>query len=101
MTNKEPIETSVCVATSATQAEEYAVVLAASGIAHWLEVTETGWALIVAAREGTRYRGCRGSARHPGGDNILTVGSIPRSPFVLILNPGSERSGFPDPTNLV
>jgi rhomboid protease GluP len=48
MTNKEPIETSVCVTTTATQAEEYAVVLAASGIGHRLEATDAGWALIVA-----------------------------------------------------
>jgi hypothetical protein len=33
MTNKEPFETSVCVIGIATQVQEYAVVLAASGIA--------------------------------------------------------------------
>jgi membrane associated rhomboid family serine protease len=48
MTNKEPIETSVCVIATATQVQEYAVVLAASGIGHRLESTDAGWALIVA-----------------------------------------------------
>ena len=48
MINKEPIETAVCVTASARQAEEYAVVLAASGIGHRLEATDAGWALIVA-----------------------------------------------------
>jgi membrane associated rhomboid family serine protease len=54
MTNKEPIETSVCVAASARQAEEYAVVLAASGIGHRSEATDAGWALIVAAGDTVR-----------------------------------------------
>jgi len=51
MTTKGPIETAVCVTVSATQAEEYAVVLAASGIPYRLEATDAGWVLMVAARD--------------------------------------------------
>jgi rhomboid protease GluP len=49
MTTEGPIEIAVCVSPSAKRAEECAVVLAASGIAHRLEKTVAGWALMVAA----------------------------------------------------
>jgi rhomboid protease GluP len=77
MTNKEPIETSVCVATSATQAEEYAVVLAASGIAHRLEVTETGWALIVAARDTVRASHALAAYEQENRDDTPVAASLP------------------------
>src|SRR3990172_2203029 len=51
MTTKGPIETAVCVTVSAPEAEEYAVVLAASGIPYRLEATDAGWVLMVAARD--------------------------------------------------
>jgi len=51
MTTTGPIETAVCVTVSAKQAEEYAVVLAASGIPSRLEATDAGWVLMVAARD--------------------------------------------------
>jgi len=41
----EPLDTVVCVTPSARRAEEWATVLAASGIRHRLEVAETGWAV--------------------------------------------------------
>lgn len=43
------LDTAVCVTSSAKRAEEYAVVLAASGIAHRLEETDAGWAVMVAS----------------------------------------------------
>jgi hypothetical protein len=48
MTTEGPLETAVRVTPSAKGAEEYAVVLAASGIAHRLERTAAGWAVMVA-----------------------------------------------------
>ena len=49
MTIEGPTETAVRATSSATGAEEYAVVLAASGIPHRLARTAAGWAVIVAA----------------------------------------------------
>jgi len=54
MTSHDPIEVAVCVTRSATQAEECAVVLAASGIAHRLETMGGGWRLMVAAGDADR-----------------------------------------------
>lgn len=54
MTTERPIETAVRVTPSATSAEEYAVVLAASGTPHRLERTTDGWALVVAAGDAVR-----------------------------------------------
>ena len=49
MTTEGPTETAVRATSSAPGAEEYAVVLAASGIPHRLARTAAGWAVIVAA----------------------------------------------------
>jgi rhomboid protease GluP len=49
MTTEGPIETAVRATPSATGAEEYAVVLAASGIPHRLARTAAGWAVMVTA----------------------------------------------------
>jgi membrane associated rhomboid family serine protease len=57
MTTDGPIETAVRVTPSAKGAEEYAVVLAASGIPHRLERTGAGWALMVAAGDALRASG--------------------------------------------
>ena len=56
MTVREPIETALRVTPNAKHAEEWAAVLAASGIAHQLEETDAGWALVVAARDAQRAR---------------------------------------------
>jgi rhomboid protease GluP len=56
MTLREPIETALRVTPTAKQAEEWVAVLAASGIAHRLEETGAGWALVVAARDAQRAR---------------------------------------------
>ena len=56
MTVREPIETTLRVTPNAKHAEEWAAVLAASGVAHWLEGTDGGWALVVAARDAQRAR---------------------------------------------
>jgi membrane associated rhomboid family serine protease len=54
MTAEGPIETAVCVTASAERADERAVVLAASGIAHRLERTAAGFTLMVAAGDAVR-----------------------------------------------
>jgi membrane associated rhomboid family serine protease len=51
MTADGPEETAVRVTPSRSQAEEWSVVLAASGIAFRVQATEAGWALIVAGRD--------------------------------------------------
>jgi len=56
MTVREPIETALRVTPTAKHAEEWAAVLAASGIAYRLEETDAGWALVVAARDAPRAR---------------------------------------------
>ena len=47
-------ETAVRVTPSARRAEEWATVLAASGIRHRLALTATGWAVLVASDDGAR-----------------------------------------------
>ncbi len=56
MTLREPIETALSVTPNTKQAEEWAAVLAASGIVHRLEETDDGWALVVAARDAQQAR---------------------------------------------
>ena len=53
---EEGLDTSVGVTPGARQAEEYSLVLAAGRIAHRVEETEGGWALLVAARDAPRAR---------------------------------------------
>jgi membrane associated rhomboid family serine protease len=50
----EPSETAVRVTPSARRAEEWATVLAASGIRHRLELTDSGWAVVVADGDSRR-----------------------------------------------
>jgi len=50
----EPFESTVRVSPSARRAEEWATVLAATGIRYRLERTELGWALVVAGRDSAR-----------------------------------------------
>jgi len=50
----EPRETAVRVAPSARRAEEWATVLAASGIRHRVAPTATGWAVVVASDDGAQ-----------------------------------------------
>src|SRR2546425_1515361 len=45
----EPLETAIRITPSARRAEEWATVLAASGIRHRLASTGTGWAVVVAS----------------------------------------------------
>ena len=54
MTTEEPIEAAVCVTPSAKRAEECAVVLAASGIAHRQAGTDAGWMVMVAVGDAGR-----------------------------------------------
>jgi hypothetical protein len=56
MTVREPVETALRVTPHAKHAEEWAAVLAASGIAHQLERTDAGWVLVVGARDAPRAR---------------------------------------------
>ena len=51
MTTGRSSECAVCASQDARRAEECAVVLGASGIAHRLEPTATGWAVVVAASD--------------------------------------------------
>lgn len=50
----EPLETAVRVTPSVRRAEEWATVLAASGIHHRLALTPTGWAVVVGSDDGAR-----------------------------------------------
>ncbi len=50
----EPLETAVRITPSARRAEEWATVLAASGIHHRLALTATGWAVVVASDDSAR-----------------------------------------------
>jgi hypothetical protein len=54
MTTEGPIETALRATPSATAAEEYAVVLAASGNPQRLARTAAGWSVMVAAGEATQ-----------------------------------------------
>ena len=56
MTTGGPIDTVVCVASSARRASEYALVLEAIDIAHRLEETDAGWAVMVAVGDAGRAR---------------------------------------------
>ena len=72
-----PIDTAVCVTPSAKRAEECAVVLAASGIAHRLERTDAGWALLVAAGDGGRASGALAAYDQENRDEALLDPSPP------------------------
>jgi membrane associated rhomboid family serine protease len=50
----EPLETAVRITPSARRTEEWATVLAASGIHHRLALTATGWAVVVASDDSAR-----------------------------------------------
>jgi rhomboid protease GluP len=52
--DEEPRETAVRVTPSARRAEEWATVLAASGIRHRLAPAGSGWAVVVASQDGER-----------------------------------------------
>src|SRR5439155_99969 len=65
----EPLETAVRVTPSARRAEEWATVLAASGIHHRVAPTATGWAVVVAGDDGAK-------ASTAVGASTLTFGAI-------------------------
>ena len=56
MATGKPMDTVVCVASSAQRASEYALVLEAIRIAHRLAETEGGWAVMVAVGDAPRAR---------------------------------------------